>query len=786
MSAENNEPSKEQSTSPVEQIQCEIASKSPEPQPKISEDIKNLLNYLLKNTLDKRIIRLENRYQEQKKNNELTAKTFKAFTLQIQSLVKNMEETLKKKEAKKKEEAPRLKVNLKKHTSSKSLPHGKNLRINKQEYNTTKNSQRKKMLNTTNYKTENNNKESLKRIKSLKESRVLSETNIKKGKTKLVKKANHELIIKDDKKEDIKLNTMSNFYKKENAKDKNNKKNDELEKNFSETNISDKIKKNKDKDKFIKSEKKEKKNMIHFQTKIDVRINKKEKPEKKLEKIEKDIQKNNITKKEPVKKETKKEEKKAEAKKENTKIEKTKKEENNKDEKKEVEEKQKEEEKPKEEEKVKEESNPSPENIKSNTEKEKPKEESKEKKDESLSEPQKKEEIQKPPEAKIPEPNKEEIKSQEIKTEQPQTSSSKEENKNLEESKKEEVNNNEDKNDILAEGNNDKLIEEFKKEYIEKVKEEMTNNCEIHNVTLNPMLNQSLNTSMSFSQSFLMSKSMMDEPLPKLPPRDPNKPLTMDEIIKDFKNAFIYVLDFLNLQEKIAFTGIHRGFKAERAYLFNMKREEIIGSLELRDRETLDDRIVQFKLKHSQNDLAKPFGEFSVSKAAAKTVVLLNNDLYSKLFKTPILDDNLSDIYIIYRLLFVLFGEHEIADIMDDRLFWVKCTEYLMTKSNGKIGTFIVEKSKNFDFSHKSICLMNRLLVGIKPKIVPTTFTKISGTTGLLFFLIKDSLEYCGVLINEKKTPASRIYDNLMHYKNLIVSLDNYIDFLSKIRLLNK
>ena len=314
----------------------------------------------------------------------------------------------------------------------------------------------------------------------------------------------------------------------------------------------------------------------------------------------------------------------------------------------------------------------------------------------------------------------------------------------------------------------------------------MTSNYELHNITLNPILNQSLNSSMSFSQSFLLSKSMVDEPLPKLPPRDPNKPMTIDEIIKDFKNAFIYVLDFLNLQEKIAFTGIHRGFKAERAYLFNMKRDEIISSLELKNRETLDDRIVQFKLNHTQKDLTKPFGEFSASKAAAKTVILLNNDLYSKLFKTPILDDNLSDIYIIYRLLFVLLGEHEIADIMDDRLFWMKCTEYLISKSNGKIGTFIVEKSQNFDFSHKSICLMNRLLVGIKPKIVPTTFTKISGTTGLLFFLIKDSLEYCGVLINEKKTPASRIYDNLMHYKNLIVSLDNYIDFLSKIRLLNK
>ena len=46
---------------------------------------------------------------------------------------------------------------------------------------------------------------------------------------------------------------------------------------------------------------------------------------------------------------------------------------------------------------------------------------------------------------------------------------------------------------------------------------------------------------------------------------------------------------------------------------------------------------------------------------------------------------------------------------------------------------------------------MNRLLVGIKPKFIHTTFSKICPTTGLLFFLIKEALEYCGVLINEKK-----------------------------------
>ena len=62
---------------------------------------------------------------------------------------------------------------------------------------------------------------------------------------------------------------------------------------------------------------------------------------------------------------------------------------------------------------------------------------------------------------------------------------------------------------------------------------------------------------------------------------------------------------------------------------------------------------------------------------------------------------------------------------MDDRTFWIRCTEYWLTKSNGKIGAFIFEKAKHFDFSHKRIYLMNRLLVGIRPKIIPTTFSKI-------------------------------------------------------------
>jgi len=216
-----------------------------------------------------------------------------------------------------------------------------------------------------------------------------------------------------------------------------------------------------------------------------------------------------------------------------------------------------------------------------------------------------------------------------------------------------------------------------------------------------------------------------------------------------------------------------------------MKRGDFIYSLELKDKETIEERINKLKSKYGDNisELTKPFTEFSPSKSSSKTVILLNNDLYAKLFKIPVLDENLNDIYIIYRLLFVLFGEHEIANIGDDRLFWKRCTEYLTTKSNGKIGSFILEKSKTFDFSHQSIYLMNKLLCGIKPRFIPDTFTKVSGTTGLLFFLIKDCLEYCGVLINDKKTQPSRIYDNLIYYKNVIDSLYNFVIFLSKLKI---
>ena len=73
------------------------------------------------------------------------------------------------------------------------------------------------------------------------------------------------------------------------------------------------------------------------------------------------------------------------------------------------------------------------------------------------------------------------------------------------------------------------------------------------------------------------------------------------------------------------------------------------------------------------------------------------------IFRRPILDNNLSKIYIAYRLLFLFFGEFEIANISEDRLFWVKCTEYLNSNSYGKIGDFIIKKIEECKNNNKTI-----------------------------------------------------------------------------------
>jgi hypothetical protein len=240
-------------------------------------------------------------------------------------------------------------------------------------------------------------------------------------------------------------------------------------------------------------------------------------------------------------------------------------------------------------------------------------------------------------------------------------------------------------------------------------------------------------------------------------------------------------MSYLTVPEQLTFYSSSKKLKNKLIPIIISYQSILHKELEIDNPLRIEDRINDFKQKHSEEEINKSITEFSLSKGTIKAIELLNNELYDKIFKKSILEDNLKEILIIYRILFYLLSENEIAEIKDENLFWNKMREYLLNKSEGKIGTFISNSVKNFNFNNKTIYLINKLVKDIKNKIIPSYYTKICGTTGLVVFLIKDALEYCGIIYSDKKTQPSIIYKNLEYEKEQVYKIHNYIEFLNKL-----
>ena len=247
------------------------------------------------------------------------------------------------------------------------------------------------------------------------------------------------------------------------------------------------------------------------------------------------------------------------------------------------------------------------------------------------------------------------------------------------------------------------------------------------------------------------------------------------ELIHDVPKFSPVLFEFLSFEDTLEFTSISKKIKRQRIYIFNLQKTNIIKNIGLNNEQNLEKKIKEYEENYSTNELNEPYIEFHLSSGAARAIQLLNNNNYSKIFRRPVLDSNLSSIYIAYRILFIFLKEVDIAKIPDDKLFWVKCTEYLNSKSeNGKIGDFILNKFENYNCDCKTIYYIEQIMKGKKDNISPSYFSKICGSTGLLIFLIKELMEYCGVIISTKKTQLSRIYNNLKFFKNIVDTLSEF------------
>lgn len=82
---------------------------------------------------------------------------------------------------------------------------------------------------------------------------------------------------------------------------------------------------------------------------------------------------------------------------------------------------------------------------------------------------------------------------------------------------------------------------------------------------------------------------------------------------------------------------------------------------------------------------------------------------------------------------------------------------------------------KDFDFSSENLYKIIKLFEKEINKINPTYYSKICSTTSLFIFLLKDALEYSGIIIVEKKSQLQKIYNNYNYF------LDNIEIKLSKL-----
>ena len=141
---------------------------------------------------------------------------------------------------------------------------------------------------------------------------------------------------------------------------------------------------------------------------------------------------------------------------------------------------------------------------------------------------------------------------------------------------------------------------------------------------------------------------------------------------------------------------------------------------------------------------------------------MLKEDKYKLIFQNGKVPDD--DIILIYRIFAqVNRNEKDLTQIKDKETFWKSICDYLMKE--GELAKLVEKSTQSPDFSDENIYNLNRIAGPHLQIITPTYYSKKCPTTGLFVFLIKDFLEYAGV-IQPKKKVVARMYRNLLYRVN--------------------
>ena len=244
----------------------------------------------------------------------------------------------------------------------------------------------------------------------------------------------------------------------------------------------------------------------------------------------------------------------------------------------------------------------------------------------------------------------------------------------------------------------------------------------------------------------------------------------------DGNEIALLICSFLEQNSKINFLSCSKCLLNQRANVLDNIYHNILNLHKIDYKNSIEDQINNIKSKYAKEDIDSQNNDFSLSQSSTKALKLLNDDNYNKIFRTKKLEPPLNEILLIYRIFFQLIGKEELVNIESDKKFWQKTRTYILSNNNDETGSFFEKCIPEFDFSPKNIYQIKKLINGKEDKLKPLIYENICKTTGLVIFIIKDSLEYCGVILNNKKTKPKILINYLEYLKGKINKTKEYID----------
>ena len=166
----------------------------------------------------------------------------------------------------------------------------------------------------------------------------------------------------------------------------------------------------------------------------------------------------------------------------------------------------------------------------------------------------------------------------------------------------------------------------------------------------------------------------------------------------------------------------------------------------------------QFKLKNKEEDYKSKIPPFQLGKAGLKALEKLNEDSYHKLFLSEEVPNK--DIIFIYRLFLQLINKQNQVEIKNDKEFWEMAKNIIYYSKKDKFGDHIKEMIQQINLSDENLAIVDGMCKKCMEKLTPKYYNSLCSTTPLFFLLIKEILEYCGILLG-KKTPIPMEYKKL-------------------------